>query len=86
MYWRGEGSKDLNMKATGYAVEPTSNQDRAMYGNNVAPQCHTMDRKNKSQNGRTHQGLSPPATTGPHPHPETRLITVSGGVVGCTDC
>jgi hypothetical protein len=86
-YYRGEGSKDLNMKATGYAVEPTSNQDRAMYGHNVATQCHTIDRKNKFQNGHTHhRGRSPPVTSGPHPHPETRLIEVAGGVVGCTDC
>ena len=86
-YYRGEGSKDLNMKATGYAVEATSNQDRAMYGHNVATQCHTIDRKNKFQNGRTHQrGRSPPVTNGTHPHPETRLIEVAGGVVGCTDC
>ena len=75
------------MKATGYAVEPTSNQDRAMYGHNVATQCHTIDRKNKFQNGHTHhRGRSPPVTSGPHPHPETRLIEVAGGVVGCTDC
>ena len=71
------------MKATGYAVEPTSNQERAMYGHNMVARMHTIDRKNKLQNGHAHRGRSPPVTV---PHPETTVIEVDGGLVGCTDC
>ena len=76
------------MKATGYAVEPTSNQERAMYGPNMASQCHTIDRKNKLQNGHAYRGRSS-SVTGPHPqpHPETTVVQlIDGAQMGFTDC
>ena len=72
------------MKATGVAVEPTTNQERERYGNNVAARVHTIDRKSKVPNGHSRSQPLSPVTN--HSHPHTTVIEIDGGYVGCTDC
>ena len=87
-YRRGDRARsNPNMKATGVAMEPTTNQEIQLYGNNVAPQSHTIDRKTKLPKGYTRQVRSPMVMTPlSPPHPDTRVIEVDGSFVGCTDC
>jgi hypothetical protein len=82
-YRRGEPARNPNVKATGMAVEATTNLEQARYGHNVAARVHTIDRKNKMQNGHAHRGRSSSVTG---PLPDTTVIEIDGGFVGCTDC
>ena len=85
-YQKSRLTKNPNVKATGVAVEPTTNQEREMYGPNMATRMHTIDRKSKLPNG--HHSASPrqrlPSVT--TPHPDTTVIEIDGGLIGCTDC
>ena len=79
--------RNPNVKATGVAVEHTTNQERERYGNNVAPRMHTIDRKSKVPSSYSHQERSPTATVPHHtPHPQTTVIEINGSMEGCTDC
>ena len=78
--------RNPNVKATGVAIEPTTNTERERYGNNVAPNMHTIDRKTKLPNGhtRTRAPLSPVIAN--QPLPQTTVLELDGGLEGCTDC
>ena len=79
--------RNPNVKATGVAVEHTTNQERERYGNNMAAHIHTIDRKSKVPSSYSHRERSPTATV-PHniPHPQTTVIEFNGSMEGCTDC
>ena len=86
-YRRTDGvRRNPNVKATGVAVEPTTNQERELYGNNMATRVHTIDRKSKLPNGLHRSEQSPVVTPLSPQHPETTIVEINGGYVGCTDC
>ena len=73
------------MKATGVAVEPTTNHEMERYGINMAARMHTIDRKSKVPKG--HSRSQPSPTVIPHTsHPHTTVVEIDGGLTGCTDC